>query len=121
MTAKLEHTRRVANKFIELGWKIVPIRNRKKYPEIKQWQTLDIKTADIDEYFHDDITNIGILTGPDRFVVDLDMNPWGQLDWKGKSQYPWGDQEWTDLSAKEQKDHKEPADDHERNGAVDLK
>ena len=107
MTTKLEFTRQVANQFIQQGWKVLPIKNREKFPRIKEWQKLNIPAEEVDEYFYGDLTNIGVLTNTDCFVVDLDMNPWGKLDWKGKSKYPWGDVEWDQLSAKDQKTHKE--------------
>lgn len=107
MTTELGYTRKVAKKLIQQGWKVVPIKKREKFPRIKEWQNLEIKIDDVDEKFHDDITNIGILTSPDYFVIDLDMNPWGKLDWKTKTKYPWGEVEWDELSESEQKSHKE--------------
>ena len=107
MTTDIVNVRKTAKMYCRLGWDIVPIRRGKKYPEIKQWQTLKITSEQVDEYFSNDITNIGILTGQDRFVIDLDMNPWGGLKWRGEKEYPWGDMPWDELSAKEQKQHKE--------------
>ncbi len=108
MTTELDHVRQIARKLIGLGWKIVPIKKGMKFPaHIKQWQKLNITIDQIDEYFQGDCTNIGILTSPDTFVVDLDMNPWGNLDWKGKTEYPWGDEEWEELPEPKQKKHRE--------------
>ena len=107
MTTELEYSRQVAKKLIQLGWKIVPIKKREKFPKIKGWQKLDITVEEVDKYFHGDITNIGILTDTNRFVIDLDMNPWGELDWKKKTKYPWGDIAWENLSESEQKKHHE--------------
>jgi len=107
MATDLDYTREVAKRLIQLGFKVVPIRTGKKYPETKGWQKLYITVEEINNYFYDDFTNIGILTGSDCFVIDLDVNPWGELVWKGKSKYPWGDEEWNDLSENDQKEHKE--------------
>jgi hypothetical protein len=73
---------------LNLGWKIVPIKKGEKFPRIKQWQNLNITIKQVDEYFQNDITNIGVLAGPDIFVLGLDMNPWGDLDWKDETKYP---------------------------------
>lgn len=90
MATDLDYTREVAKRLIQLGFKVVPIRTKKKYPETKRWQKLNITVEEINNYFYDDFTNIGILTCSDCFVIDLDVNPWGELVWKGKSKYPWG-------------------------------
>jgi hypothetical protein len=107
MTTRLDYIKKVARNFIKLGWKIVPIKKGEKFPRIKQWQNLNITIKQVDEYFQNDITNIGVLTGPDIFVLDLDMNPWGDLDWKGETKYPWGDKEWEELSGPQQEKHQE--------------
>ena len=107
MATELEYTRTVAKKLIQQGWKVVPIQKGEKFPRIKEWQKLDITIEEVNEKFRGNITNIGILTGQDRFVIDLDMNPGGKLDWKGKTKYPWGEVEWDELSEQEQKKNKE--------------
>ena len=107
MTIELKYTRKVAKTLIRLGFKVIPIKCGEKFPRLKEWQKLDIKIGEIDQYFYNDLTNIGILTSNDCFVVDLDMNPWGKLNWQGKTKYPWGQIEWDELSVKEQKKNKE--------------
>jgi hypothetical protein len=51
----------------------------------------------------DDRNNTADVTSFDKnpttfFILDLDMNPWGDFDWKGETKYPWGDKEWEELS-----------------------
>jgi hypothetical protein len=75
---QLEKVRKAARLYLKHGWYVIPIKYKEKGPKTKAWQNLRITEAEVDNYFHGDMTNIGILAGAcsDLFILDLDVNPW---------------------------------------------
>lgn len=59
----------VARKYIERGWRVVPIPPRSKGPTIKGWPNLRIN--DPEGLFQAD-SNIGLILGEGLVCVDLD-------------------------------------------------
>jgi hypothetical protein len=65
---------RYARRYIEKGWRVVPIPSREKAPCLKSWQKLRIVESEVNKYFDDD-SNIGILLGePSDGLVDVDLD-----------------------------------------------
>lgn len=61
-----------ARKYINRGWRVVPVPFRRKAPDIKDWDKLTLTERDLPGYFADGNMNIGLIQG-DRLVdVDLD-------------------------------------------------
>jgi len=65
---------RIARKYIDLGWCVVPIPAKEKAPRLKKWQKLRIKKSQVPENFEEG-DNIGVLLGePSSGLVDIDLD-----------------------------------------------
>ncbi len=67
--------------YSEKGWKIFPIKEKKKVPAIKDWQNLATDNwANISEWYeYNNNYNWGIATG-ETVVIDIDTYKGGVLD-----------------------------------------
>lgn len=64
-----------AHSYLDLGWSVVPVPFRSKFPTIKAWQGLEITKADIPKYFDGRPQNIGVLLGEKSAgLVDIDLD-----------------------------------------------
>ena len=67
--------RRFAKRYAQRGFAVVPIPEGRKRPVIPSWQTLRIRSEDLNEYFNGRLQNVGILLGePSGWVVDVDLD-----------------------------------------------
>ncbi len=65
---------RAAERYIDRGVSVVPLRPRGKETVLESWPELRLAIADLPKYFHAD-SNIGILNGePSRGLVDVDLD-----------------------------------------------
>ena len=65
----------MARSYIDLGWSVVPVPFRTKFPTIKAWQNLEITKIDIPKYFDGRPQNIGVLLGEKSGgLVDIDLD-----------------------------------------------
>lgn len=72
--SRLNRLRRSAKRFLEKGWRFVPIPANEKAPKIRGWQKQEFGRAEIDELFSDN-SNIGLLTGkPSGGLTDVDLD-----------------------------------------------
>jgi bifunctional DNA primase/polymerase-like protein len=72
--SRLKKLRKAVKRFLEKGWRFVPIPPNEKAPKIKGWPNLRIEKAEFDKYFSED-SNIGLLTGePSGGLMDVDLD-----------------------------------------------
>jgi len=73
----MSHRKRVreaVKRFIQKGWRCVPVPRKEKAPKTKGWQNLRIEKSEIDDYFLHD-SNVGLLTGePSDGLLDVDLD-----------------------------------------------
>lgn len=68
-------TRRYAEGYLQRGLAVVPIPEGRKRPVIPAWQTLRLRSGELDDYFNGHPQNVGILLGePSGWVVDVDLD-----------------------------------------------
>ncbi|MBP6002214.1 MAG: bifunctional DNA primase/polymerase [Pyrinomonadaceae bacterium] len=68
-------TRQAASEYRARGWAIVPIPLKKKAPNLKGWQDLEIVAENVDQYFKNELQNIGVLLGErSGGLVDVDLD-----------------------------------------------
>ena len=69
------YTNNIISNYIDKGFAPVPIPFKTKAPIIKGWPTLSISADNVEQYFGDAPTNIGILTGKaSGGLVDVDID-----------------------------------------------
>ncbi len=72
--SRLRTLRKAAKRFLEKGWRFVPVPPKEKGPRTKGWQNLRIEESEFDKYFSGD-SNIGLLTGePSGGLIDTDLD-----------------------------------------------
>jgi RecA-family ATPase len=61
-------------RYIDKGWRIIPVPHGEKAPRIREWQKLHITPENLSDYFKDD-QNVGVLLGePSRWLTDIDLD-----------------------------------------------
>jgi hypothetical protein len=72
--SRLRRLRKAAKRFLEKGWRFVPVPPNEKGPRIKGWQNLRIEESEINAYLFDD-SSICLLTGePSGGLIDVDLD-----------------------------------------------
>ena len=69
-----EICQQAAYKYLERGWKVIPIPPRQKNPIIKNWQNLHLTQEEVRQFFSTSC-NLGVLLGePSGWLVDIDID-----------------------------------------------
>jgi Bifunctional DNA primase/polymerase, N-terminal len=67
--------RETAAEYAQRGWAPIPVKYKEKEPIPSGWQDLRITANEIEHWFSEDPTNIGILLGePSGGLVDVDLD-----------------------------------------------
>lgn len=65
----------IAERYLERGWRVLPIPYRQKRPTVKGWQTLEIEREELQRHFIGVRLNIGVLLGdPSNGLIDVDLD-----------------------------------------------
>jgi hypothetical protein len=66
--------RRQARAYLQAGWVPIPVLRGRKAPQLKNWPSLRLSEAEIDQHFNAN-DNVGILLGePSGGLVDVDLD-----------------------------------------------
>lgn len=66
---------KVAARYTELGWSVIPVPHMSKNPGFKGWERLRLTAQSLDQHFNGSPQNIGVLLGePSGWLVDVDLD-----------------------------------------------
>src|SRR5215813_4205655 len=69
-----EDTLSAAHKYLDIGWRVIPVPPGTKAPVIKDWTNFQCKKENLEFYFNP-TDNIAVITGtPSGKLVDIDLD-----------------------------------------------